>query len=103
MPVLTFDSRDDYPVEVSGWDRYENFFVEKTELHWSEHAEKQILLQRDVPAGTVLFLRLLDPLGEQRANPVPYRAERIDPDGVEPGWLRLIPARLGSESRKRQQ
>jgi hypothetical protein len=28
-------------VEVSGWDEHEDFFVEKTELQWSEQSGKQ--------------------------------------------------------------
>ena len=96
MLALTLDSQHAYPVEVSGWDSHENFFVEKTELHWSELAGKHVLLRSEVPTGTVVFLRLLDPLGLHRANPVPYRAERLDEQQDSgPGRLRLVPARPG--------
>jgi hypothetical protein len=93
MERLMSDSCSAYPVEVSGWDRYENFFVEKTELHWSEPIGKHILLQREVPSGTVVFLRLLDPLGVQRASPVPYRMQHL-----EVGRFCLVPARLARGS-----
>ncbi len=36
-----------YPVEVSGWDHNEDFFVEKTELHWSEQSNFQRVHHRD--------------------------------------------------------
>ena len=38
------DGQTSYSVEVSGWDNNEDFFVEKTELHWSEQSGKHILL-----------------------------------------------------------
>jgi hypothetical protein len=36
MIAETSEPQTAYPVEVSGWDEHEDFFVEKTELHWSE-------------------------------------------------------------------
>ena len=67
-----------YPVEVSGWDRNEDFFVEKTELHWSEAAGKHILLHRPIISGALIFLRLIDPTSVDRVHPVPYRAEPFE-------------------------
>ena len=67
-----------YSVEVSGWDHNEDFFVEKTELHWSEQSGKHILFLRPIVSGSLLFLRLIDPLSIDRVRPVPYRAELFE-------------------------
>jgi len=32
------DGQTSYSVEMSGWDNDEDFFVEKTDLHWSEQS-----------------------------------------------------------------
>ena len=93
MIAATFGLQEAYPVEVSGWDDHQNFFVEKTELHWSEVAGKHIVLQRQVPSGTLVFLRLLDPMGVLPAHPVPYRAERYNEEDCQPCRVRLLPAK----------
>ncbi len=67
-----------YQVEVSGWDEHEDFFVEKTELHWSEQSGKPILLLRPIVSGALVFLRLIDPLSIDRVRPVAYRAELFE-------------------------
>ena len=54
------ESQTAYSVEVSGWDNNEDFFVEKTELHWSEQSGKHILLLRPIASGALVFLRMLD-------------------------------------------
>ena len=46
-------------VEVSGWDKHQTFFVEKSELVGDESAGKQIQLHAAIPDGAVIFLRLL--------------------------------------------
>src|SRR5947207_15663378 len=89
------DTQIAYVVEVSGWDRHEEFFVEKTELHWSEESGKHILLLRRVASGTLLFLRLIDPTGAERVHPVPYRAEGIETEENGQYRLRLLAARPG--------
>jgi len=38
-----------FPVEVSGWDKRQSFFVEKSELHWGEQSGKQIVLSKKLP------------------------------------------------------
>jgi hypothetical protein len=84
-----------YSVEVSGWDNNEDFFVEKTELHWSEQSGKHILLLRPVASGSLLFLRLIDPTSIDRVHPVPYRAEIFDRTEGGQHRVRLLPARPG--------
>jgi hypothetical protein len=67
-----------YPVEVSGWDQNEDFFVEKNKLHWSEQSGKHLLLLRPIVPDALVFLRLLDPMSIDRVRPVPYRAELFE-------------------------
>jgi hypothetical protein len=50
------ESQTAYAVEVSGWDNNEDFFVEKTELHWSEQSGKHILLCGRSLSARLVFL-----------------------------------------------
>jgi hypothetical protein len=67
-----------YRVEVSGWDARENFFVEKTSLDWREREGKTVALHATVRLDSVLFVRLLRPLGGGADFPVPHRAVRVE-------------------------
>jgi hypothetical protein len=67
-----------YRVEVSGWDAKENFFVEKTSLDWGEREGKTVALHAAVRLDSVLFVRLLRPLGGGADFPVPHRAVRVE-------------------------
>ena len=71
---------DTYGVEVSGWNMDENFFVEQSELEWSEAAHK-INLRHAVRKGSFVFVRLLGS-GESCVShepvPVPYEVIRVD-------------------------
>lgn len=62
-----------YRVEVSGWDANESFFVEKSMLVWSESLGKRLGLKALVRIGSVLFVRLIQPLGGGNGFPVAYR------------------------------
>jgi hypothetical protein len=70
-----------YRVEVSGWDAKESFFVEKSILAWTENAGKTVALTALVRTGSVLFVRLIQPLGAGKGFPVPYRAVKSEADG----------------------
>jgi len=72
-----FPEENDYPVEVSGWDSAENFFVEKTVLHWDEAEGKTVLLRCPLYEGTVVFLRLSQPTTQANNFPIAYRTKRI--------------------------
>ena len=64
-----------YPIEISGWDLNENFFVERADLEWSE-GEKKVRLQHALRKGALVFIRLL---GESKqANPYPLAYEIKD-------------------------
>jgi hypothetical protein len=93
MLVAITDSQEAYAVEVSGWDNNEDFFVEKTEVHWSEQSGKHILLLRPIVSGALVFLRLIDPIRIDRVHPVPYRAEPFDVTEAGQHRVRLLPAR----------
>ena len=66
-----------YPVEVSGWDSRQSFFVELSELEWGEETSKCITLSHSLSCGAMIFLRLLQPTSGDRSAPVAYQAEQI--------------------------
>jgi hypothetical protein len=65
-----------YRVETSGWDVDENFFVEKTDLDWTE-SEKMVHLQHPIRRGTVLFVRLVGLDNQEHSIPVAYQAASV--------------------------
>jgi len=76
---------DSYPVEASGWDSTQSFFVEKSELEWNEVTGKHLTLSRSLCPGSMLFLRLLQPISQDRSLSVAYQAEHVGvtPDGQQ--------------------
>lgn len=66
-----------YRVEVSGWDCSESFFVEKTSLTWERDAEKLIFLKSNLREGSVVFMRLLQPVLPNTV-PVAYQVARVE-------------------------
>ena len=70
-----------YPVEASGWDISNTFFVEKSELEWKEGSGKHLTLSRSLSPGSMIFLRLLQPSSPERPLSVAYRVQHI---GVTP-------------------
>jgi hypothetical protein len=66
-----------YAVEVSGWDRTENFFVERCELEWKEESDKQVTLKRALFDNAVLLVRLLQFDESGRSHPVVFEAEWV--------------------------
>ena len=83
-----------YRVEVSGWDKHQTFFVEKSELEWSDDASKQVALSHKVVDGAVIFLRLLQPIGTDRSLSVAYEAEFVSVAANGQHQFRLHPACL---------
>lgn len=83
MPSARFPITGLYRVEVSGWDKNEAFFVEKSEMEWNEGSGKRVKLSNAVPDGAVIFLRWVPSLSAAPAPPVPYEAEflAVTPDG----------------------
>ena len=70
-----------YSVEVSGWDHSQVFFVERSELNWSEETGKLLTLSRRLPPGAMIFVRLLQPTDGERAFPVAYETEALSDPG----------------------
>lgn len=62
-------------VEISGWDENEAFFVERSELGWSDTAGEHVTLSRMLSEGAIIFVRPIQTTAEHRANPIPYAAE----------------------------
>jgi hypothetical protein len=84
-----------YRVEVSGWDDNKAFFVENSELEWTDDAGKQVTLNRGLTDGAVIFLRLLQPISNDRSHPVAYEAELVasTDEGQRQFRLRPVSAR----------
>ena len=72
-----------YKVEISGWDNDENFFVEQTQLEWSEHNQKKIVLRHRLASGAMVFLRLAEPAKLPASLPIAFRAGRIQAGPVQ--------------------
>jgi len=66
-----------YAVEVSGWDRMQEFFVERCDLEWGEEFEKHVALKTALRSNGVLLVRLLQPGEADRSHPVVYEAELV--------------------------
>lgn len=97
MLATFIDTRTAYAVEVSGWDSNETFFVEKTELRWSEESAKLIHVKHAVTSGALLFLRLIDAKSTDRVHPVTYVAERVAAGDGGNFSVQLAPARGRNE------
>jgi len=78
-------------VEVSGWDDNKAFFVENSDLDWTEESGKQVTLNRDLKQGAVVFVRLLQPISNDRSHPVAYEAELVARTDQGLGQFRLRP------------
>lgn len=80
-----------YRVEVSGWDDNKAFFVENAELEWTDESGKRVTLNRGLAEGAVIFLRLLQPIGNDRSHPVAYEAELMTRTQEGLRQFRLLP------------
>ncbi len=80
-----------YRVEVSGWDDNKAFFVENAELEWTDESGKRVTLSRGLAEGAVIFLRLLQPISNDRSHPVPYEAELMTRTDEGLRQFRLLP------------
>ena len=68
-----------YRIEVSGWGLDSNFFVEKTDLIWSQSGDKKVLLHHALPEGAIIFVRLLIPESTGSSVPVAYQVGGVQP------------------------
>ncbi len=81
-PLSTF-----YLLEISGWDRTEKFFVETTELDWSEENDKKVHLCHPLRVGALVFVRLLHPPTSVDRTPVAYQVETVTEGDATGTWL----------------
>ena len=88
-----------YLVEVSGWDDNKTFFVEHSELGWTEESGKQVTLDCGLNEDAVIFLRLLQQTGNDRSHPVAYQANFVarNTDGQWQFRLKLVSPRSRKE------
>ena len=86
---------DNYRIEVSGWGLNDTFFVEKTDLHWTEGGDKRLLLHHSLPERAVIFVRLISVETPYAPVPVAYQVESVQPMNAiglcEMRLLRLLP------------
>jgi hypothetical protein len=68
-----------YRVEISGWDATENFFVEKSDLKWDSEGGKEITLSAMVREGSIVFIRLLQPVASENNYPITYHVSSVGP------------------------
>jgi len=81
-----------YRVEVSGWDTFEKFFVEKTIVDWCPGEKREIRTCRTLREGSVVFVRLLQPFAKPGGFPIAYKALVVKKDAA--GMTRAQLARL---------
>jgi len=81
-----------YPVEASGWDNRQSFFVEKSELEWNEETGKSLTLTRSLCPGSTIFVRLLQPTSPDGSLPEAYHAQPmgVTPEGQQQFRLKQI-------------
>jgi hypothetical protein len=75
----SLNSPGDYRIEISGWAVDNSFFVERTDLLWTADSEKQVQLHRELPEGTMVFIRLLAPASSIGSIPVAYQVRDVTP------------------------
>jgi hypothetical protein len=74
--TMQIEASNTYSVEISGWNADEDFFVENTELNWTQE-NKTIQLQHAVRKGTVVFVRLIGIDAQEGSVPVAYQAVEV--------------------------
>jgi hypothetical protein len=93
-----------YDAEISGWDREQSFFVEKTTLEWYENVARIVYVRHPVTSGAVIFVRLVDPTSELNTFPIAYQAESVsapDVSGLRKVFLQQLQPRAAMPSHRR--
>ena len=65
------------PVEISGWDTDENFFVEKVFLQSCADGHKRANLRSHLRIGSLVFLRAPEDISPDRSVPIAYEVSRV--------------------------
>lgn len=69
--------QDAYRVEVSGWDKSENFFVERTQLVWGCEQRHEVSLRAPLRVGSIVFVRLIQNMLQNTAFSIAYQAVNL--------------------------
>lgn len=80
---FTMGPQDSYRVEVSGWDRGENFFVERTQLVWGRDQKHEVNLRAPLRVGSIVFVRLIQNMLQNTAFPIAYQAVNLGKENEE--------------------
>lgn len=72
-----------YRIEISGWGLNNVFFVEKTDLQWTEGEEKKLRLHHALPDGAIIFVRLIAPQSPYTSVPAAYQVDNVQPMNSE--------------------
>jgi hypothetical protein len=75
----SFNSPDDYRIEISGWGLDNSFFAERTDLLWMLGGEKKVQLHRGMAEGSIVFIRLLSFESSSGSVPVAYQVRGVGP------------------------
>ncbi len=86
-----------YPIEASGWDSTQSFFVERSELEWNEETGKCLALTHSLRPGAMIFLRLLQSAAPGRSLPVAYNTQFIGVTANGQQRFRLKPIHLNRD------
>ena len=73
----TITDQSSYLVEVSGWDRSENFFVESSMMEWATEGSRKVNLRSALREGTMVFVRLCQPISPNSNLPVAFQVKAI--------------------------
>lgn len=85
---IVWQNEDSYAVEISGWDKAENFFVERTSLEWGHNQKHEVRLRSSLRMGSIVFVRLIQKMLQNAAFPIAYQAVDLgQPD--ETGFARV--------------
>jgi hypothetical protein len=84
-------AQSSYPVEVSGWDHSEKFFVENATLEWSPEGTRRVALRNAIHEGAIVFVRLCQSLSPIRNMPIAFQVKTIgSPDEQNRSLTTLI-------------
>jgi hypothetical protein len=77
------EAQESYRVEVSGWDKGENFFVERTQLVWGRDQKHEVNLRAPLRLGSIVFVRLIQNMLLNTAFPIAYQAVNLGQQSEE--------------------
>ena len=90
------DTSQVQPVEVSGWDREGQFFVEIADMGVDESSSSTVRLHHRVTSGSLVFVRMVADVNDvhQKSYPAANEAQQTDlSDFAGKCRIRLTPCR----------